>query len=93
MKEGIHPKYVASQVTCVCGSTFVTRSTVGDFKLEICSECHPFFTGRQKVLDTAGRIDRFNQRFQRSKEIKVAKGQTGGAEQSAEPAAAETENA
>lgn len=73
MKEGIHPKYVPAQVTCVCGATFVTKSTVGDIKLEICSECHPFFTGRQKVLDTAGRIDRFNQRFQKSKGIRAAK--------------------
>ncbi|MDB5035380.1 MAG: Ribosomal protein [Chlorobi bacterium] len=75
MKEGIHPKYVPARVTCVCGASFITKSTVGDIKLEICSECHPFFTGRQKVLDTAGRIDRFNQRFQKSKGIKAAKGQ------------------
>ena len=76
MKEGIHPKYVAAQVTCVCGNTFVTRSTIGDVKLEICSECHPYFTGRQKVIDTAGRIDKFNQRFQRSQDIKAAKQQS-----------------
>ncbi len=75
MKEGIHPNYVAARVTCVCGSSFVTKSTVGDIKLEICSECHPFYTGRQKVIDTAGRIDRFNQRFQKSKGIKAAKQQ------------------
>ncbi|HVZ38700.1 MAG: 50S ribosomal protein L31 [Bacteroidetes bacterium] len=73
MKEGIHPKYMAAHVTCVCGASFVTRSTVGDIKLEICSECHPFYTGRQKVIDTAGRIDRFNQRFQKSKGIQAAK--------------------
>ncbi|MEO5929341.1 MAG: 50S ribosomal protein L31 [Candidatus Kapaibacterium sp.] len=84
MKEGIHPKYVPARVTCVCGASFITKSTVGDIKLEICSECHPFFTGRQKVLDTAGRIDRFNQRFQKSKGIKAAKGQTQPTE--AEPA-------
>lgn len=73
MKEKIHPKYVAAQVSCVCGSVFVTRSTIGNIKLEICSECHPFFTGRQKMIDTAGRIDRFNQRFQRSKDIRASK--------------------
>lgn len=73
MKEGIHPNYVAARVTCVCGASFITKSTVGDIKLEICSECHPFFTGRQKVIDTAGRIDRFNQRFQKSKGIQAAK--------------------
>jgi large subunit ribosomal protein L31 len=82
MKEGIHPKYVAARVSCVCGASFVTKSTIGDIKLEICSECHPFFTGRQKVLDTAGRIDRFNQRFQKSKGIRAAK---QGVEPAAEP--------
>lgn len=75
MQEGIHPKYIASHVTCVCGNSFVTRSTTGDIKLEICSECHPYFTGRQKVIDTAGRIDRFNQRFAKSQNIKAAKNQ------------------
>lgn len=76
MKDNIHPRYVAAKVSCICGSTFVTRSTIGDIKLEICSECHPFFTGRQKVIDTAGRIDRFNQRFQKSKDIKASKQQS-----------------
>ncbi|MCE2504581.1 MAG: 50S ribosomal protein L31 [Chlorobi bacterium] len=75
MKTDIHPKYKEATVTCVCGNTFTTRSTVGDIKLEICSECHPFFTGRQKVVDTAGRIDKFNQRFEKSKTIKAAKNQ------------------
>lgn len=73
MKKTIHPQYVAAEVKCVCGNTFVTRSTIGDIKLEICSECHPFFTGKQKVIDTAGRIDRFNQRSQKSKEIQASK--------------------
>lgn len=73
MKEGIHPGYIAARVTCVCGNSFITRSTVGDIKLEICSECHPYYTGKQKVIDTAGRIDRFNQRFQKSKEMKATK--------------------
>lgn len=73
MKEGIHPEYKVSTVTCVCGSTFTTRSTVGDLKLEICSECHPFFTGRQKLIDTAGRIDKFNQRFEKSRSIRASK--------------------
>jgi len=73
MKDGIHPRYIPARVTCVCGNSFITRSTVGDIRLEICSECHPFYTGKQKVIDTAGRIDRFNQRFQKSKDIKAAK--------------------
>lgn len=75
MKTDIHPEYTEATVTCVCGNTFTTRSTVGDIKLEICSECHPFFTGRQKVVDTAGRIDKFNQRFAKSKSMKAAKNQ------------------
>jgi large subunit ribosomal protein L31 len=75
MKENIHPKYVPARVSCICGNEFTTRSTVGDIRLEICSECHPYFTGRQKVIDTAGRIDRFNQRFQKSQNIKAAKNQ------------------
>ncbi len=64
MKEGIHPKYNEINVTCACGSTFKTRSTrKDDLHVEICSECHPFFTGKQKLVDTAGRVDRFNKRY------------------------------
>lgn len=67
MKPGIHPDYRKSVVTCVCGNTFVTRSTVGDIKIEICSNCHPFFTGKQKLLDTAGRVEKFNKKYARNK--------------------------
>ncbi|MBQ7258196.1 MAG: 50S ribosomal protein L31 [Abditibacteriota bacterium] len=65
MKEGIHPKYTAKKVTCACGNTFETRSTApGDeIKVEICSACHPFFTGKQKILDTEGRVEKFNAKF------------------------------
>ncbi len=63
MKEAIHPKYVESKVMCACGAGFETRSTVPVIKLEICSQCHPFFTGRQKLVDTAGRVERFHKRF------------------------------
>src|SRR5690349_10930117 len=63
MKEGIHPEYKASKVVCACGNVIVTRSTRGDFHIEICSACHPFFTGKQKILDTAGRIERFKTRY------------------------------
>jgi large subunit ribosomal protein L31 len=63
MKEGIHPAYKPSKVVCACGNTFQTRSTVGDIHVEICSACHPFFTGKQKILDTAGRIERFKTRY------------------------------
>src|ERR1044071_7195245 len=63
MKQGIHPEYVESTVVCACGNTFQTRSTKPSIKLEICSNCHPFFTGRQKFVDTAGRVERFQKRF------------------------------
>lgn len=64
MKTEIHPGYDTITVTCACGSAFETRSTLGEeLHIEICSECHPFFTGKQKLVDTAGRVDRFNKRF------------------------------
>ena len=63
MKTGIHPDYVESTVVCACGNTFQTRSTKASIRLEICSSCHPFFTGRQKFVDTAGRVERFQKRF------------------------------
>jgi len=63
MKKGIHPTYHNCEVTCVCGNSFTTKSTVNRIKLEICSECHPFFTGKQKLLDSTGRVDRFNKKY------------------------------
>jgi len=63
MKEGIHPNYELTKITSVCGNVIETRSTVKDINVEICSACHPFFTGKQKLVDTAGRIERFNKRF------------------------------
>jgi large subunit ribosomal protein L31 len=63
MKEGIHPKYIKTQVVCACGAVVDTRSTRGDFHVEICSACHPFFTGKQKIMDTAGRIEKFKTRY------------------------------
>ncbi len=63
MKEAIHPSYDKSVVTCTCGNTFETRSTKGEIKTEICSECHPFYTGKEKMLDTAGRVDRFLRKY------------------------------
>ena len=62
MKTGIHPDYVESRVTCTCGNTFVTRSTQAEIHVEICSNCHPFYTGRQKLVDTGGRVERFKRR-------------------------------
>ena len=63
MKPGIHPKYQVVEVRCACGNTFTTRSTKPELHLEICSACHPFFTGRQKLIDTEGRVERFTKRF------------------------------
>lgn len=63
MKEGIHPKYAPSEVSCACGNTFETRSTRNQLKTDICYACHPFFTGKQKFVDTAGRIERFNRKY------------------------------
>ena len=63
MKEGIHPDYKPCKITCACGNVIDTRSTKEDIRVEICSKCHPFFTGRQKLVDTGGRVDRFKKRF------------------------------
>lgn len=63
MKKEIHPNYNMATVSCACGVNFVTRSTIGDIHVEICSACHPFFTGKQKLIDTAGRVERFNKRY------------------------------
>ena len=63
MKEGIHPDYKECKVTCACGNTFVTKSTKEELRLDVCSACHPFFTGKQKLVDIAGRVDKFNKRY------------------------------
>ena len=63
MRPKIHPKYDKTIVTCACGNTFETRSTVKEIKIEICSACHPFYTGKQKILDSAGRIEKFNKKY------------------------------
>jgi large subunit ribosomal protein L31 len=63
MKKDIHPKYELTTVTCACGNVMEIRSTVKDIKVEICSNCHPFFTGKQKLVDTAGRVERFKKRY------------------------------
>lgn len=63
MKSGIHPNYINSKVVCACGSTFDTRSTAKEIRVEICAQCHPFYTGQQKILDTAGRVERFRQKY------------------------------
>lgn len=66
MKAKIHPNYQETTITCACGESFTTRSTKKDIRVEICSKCHPFFTGKQKLVDTGGRVDRFNKRLEQS---------------------------
>jgi large subunit ribosomal protein L31 len=65
VKDKIHPKYMNATVHCACGETWQTRSTKSEIRLEICSSCHPFFTGKQKLIDTAGRVERFNRKYGR----------------------------
>ena len=75
MKKDIHPKYVDCKVHCACGNTFQTRATLPDIHLEICSNCHPFFTGKQKFVDTTGRVEKFRKKFNwdQRKDAKSAK--------------------
>jgi large subunit ribosomal protein L31 len=79
MKPGIHPEYRRCTVICACGNTFETRSTLKELHVEVCSKCHPFYTGTQRLVDTAGRVERFNRKY----------GIKKPAEKTAEPAAAE----
>ncbi len=72
MKTGIHPNYQRTVVQCACGNTFVTRSTMPEVHVEICSHCHPFFTGKQKLVDTAGRVERFRQRYSKKSKVSAA---------------------
>jgi len=68
MKKDIHPKYEKAVISCACGNSFETGSTKKSMKVEICSACHPFFTGKQKIVDTAGRVERFNKKYKLSNE-------------------------
>ena len=67
MKEGIHPEYVACTITCSCGATYHTRSTRPQIHIEICAHCHPFFTGQQRLVDTAGRVEKFRRKYTKTK--------------------------
>lgn len=78
MREGIHPNYVETKVTCSCGNTFTTRSIKDELHVELCNQCHPFYTGKQKLVDTGGRVERFQKKYAR------------GAARTATPQAAET---
>jgi large subunit ribosomal protein L31 len=66
MKQGIHPKYEVTTITCACGEKIATRSTKKDINVEICSKCHPFFTGKQKLVDSGGRVSRFKNKYNRA---------------------------
>jgi large subunit ribosomal protein L31 len=88
MRENIHPSYPTAKVHCACGATWETRSTHGDLQLDICSNCHPFFTGKQKLLDTQGRIDRFNKKY-----ANAPKASEKPAKKAAAPAAPKKEKA
>jgi large subunit ribosomal protein L31 len=72
MKPDIHPKYFQTKVRCACGNEFVTGSTTDNIRVEICSKCHPFFTGKQKLMDTAGRVERFRRKYAQFEENKAA---------------------
>ena len=98
MKTGTHPDYVECTVHCSCGNEFTTRSTVPSLRVELCSECHPFFTGKQKLVDTGGRVERFNRRLAKStpakstpakKDAKSAKAVKSTKDAAAEKASAE----
>jgi large subunit ribosomal protein L31 len=87
MKENIHPKYVETKVTCGCGNTFMTRSTQAELKVDICSACHPFYTGKLKYVDTAGRIEKFQRKFSNTDYASLNRGKKKAVDA---PAAAET---
>jgi large subunit ribosomal protein L31 len=89
MKDGIHPKYVETKVTCGCGSSFVTRSTLPELKVDICNACHPFYTGKLKYVDTAGRIEKFQKKFAGTGYMSLQRGKKKAADAPAtEPEAA-----
>ena len=70
LKDGIHPNYVESKVICSCGETFTTHSTLPEIKVEVCAACHPFYTGKQKLVDSGGRVERFNKKYRRTEQAK-----------------------
>ena len=94
MKQGIHPDYVETQVTCSCGNTFTTRSVKSELHVELCNQCHPFYTGKQKLVDTGGRVERFQKKYaKRAQPKKVAAAPAPEAEQAPEQDTASSEPA
>ena len=92
MKTEIHPEYKETQVTCSCGNTFVTRSTKGELHVELCNQCHPFYTGKQKLVDTGGRVERFQRKYAKRHQA-TPPAQLEPASAQPEPATAETPEA
>ncbi len=68
MKQGIHPEYMETTVTCSCGETFTTRGTTPEIRVELCNQCHPFYTGKQKLVDSGGRVERYKQRYAKTQQ-------------------------
>ncbi len=93
MKEAIHPEYKATKIVCNCGNVIETRSTRGDFHLEICSACHPFYTGKQKLMDTAGRIEKFKTRYAATQAAQAATAAKPEAKAAPAPAASKKADA
>lgn len=89
MKQGIHPEYMVATVVCACGNRFETMSTQEELHVEICAVCHPFYTGKQRLVDTAGRVDRFKRKYQQQSDSTA----TSEAAEAAEPEAAEADAA
>jgi large subunit ribosomal protein L31 len=88
MKQGIHPEYKQAKVRCACGNNFLTRSTKDDIHVEVCSVCHPFYTGKQRLMDTAGRVERFRRKWSKP-DGAAAEPSAGATAETAEPAAEE----
>jgi large subunit ribosomal protein L31 len=88
MKQGIHPDYVQATVRCSCGAEFVTRATQPEIRVELCNQCHPFYTGKQKLVDSGGRVERYKQRYAKTTALKERSG--GAGEQQKAPAAKKT---
>ena len=93
MKQGIHPDYVVATVHCSCGNTFTTRSTRSELRVEICSNCHPFYTGKQKLVDTGGRVERFQRRYAKQQADQAVAAKTREADRAAAATARETARA
>ncbi len=89
MKQGIHPDYIETKVTCSCGNTFTTRSVKPELHVELCNQCHPFYTGKQKLVDTGGRVERFQKKYAKRAKPKADQAPTNEAPETADAGATE----